>query len=125
MIPADVLSANRAELAVRVLDRDALVSREIRTKDDSGGQTVTYGPQRATRMGRAQGIGGQQELQQKILDKIGNRTFFVLTFPATFAIDEDDIVEQITPAYEKFRVVAIQNRDVTYEMIRRVIVVAA
>lgn len=130
MIPATVLEASRKSAEQR-LDRTGRIVRSVRIEDDALGYDDETEPfPEEVALGIAPGQGGQQQLQQNMLERIANREYFVILLPTGTTITEQDTIEvdsvvprtdeQVTDSYT---VIGIPNRLITYETLIRVIAV--
>lgn len=129
MVPDTVLEVSRM-MAERRLDRDARLIPTTNVEDDSGGIEEVKGVPKPIRVGIAPGMGGQQGLQQQLLDRIANREYYVILCSVGLGITEDDIIEVDNPVprtddviTDTYRVIGLPNRLISYEVLTRVIVV--
>lgn len=122
-IPAAVL-ANFERFVATTFDKVGEIHRPTRTPNDEGGTATVWAPvATGVAFSVSEGFGGQSNLEGPILDRIGSRAAFFLTFAAGFDIDEDDRVYQTLPTARTFEVVGIPNKGATYQAATRVVAV--
>ncbi len=122
LVPTDVLNAVRTKTQEYRLNTTGFVKTKTRVKDASGGYTYTDGASTNFNMGIATGIKGQQQLEQRLSDRIGNKPYFVILVPLEVDIQLEHIIQE-TPTGRMFRVLAIENKGITLELLQRVIVI--
>lgn len=122
LVPTDVLNAVRTKTKEYRLNTTGFVKTKTRVKDASGGYTYTDGASTNFNMGIAAGIKGQQQLEQRLADRIGNKPYFVILAPLEVDIQLEHIIQE-TPTGRMFRVLAIENKGITLELLQRVIVI--
>lgn len=121
-IPAEVLSVSR-EFATFHFDRTGSILTLEKVEDDAGGWTETDTLGATFNFGILPGMGGQQSLQQQLLERIGNREYFILRTAVDVVITEDDVIKQLTPSVIYWRVLGIPNKDITYQITQKVVVI--
>lgn len=122
-IPAPVL--NRFQRWVNTtFDKTGEIHRPTRVSDGEGGYTEAWNPViSGVSFSVSEGFGGQAQLEGPILDKIGTRVPYFLTFVAGLAIDEDDRIYQTLPVARTFEVIGVPNRGVSNQADTRVVAI--
>lgn len=122
LIPDSIINANRHMVEKYRLDTQGVVSAITEVPDGSGGYTTTLGTQYTFNMGIATGAKGQSQLEQRLLDRIGNRPYFVLLIPLEVDIQLEYEVTEVG-TNRKFHVLAIENDGITLQLLQRVVAV--
>jgi hypothetical protein len=121
-VPDAILDGSRA-MAARRFDKTGQIIPTILTPDSSGGHVASDGLPINFAFGLAQGNLNSAALEQRLLDRIANRPYFVVVCEHGLTIHEDDEIQMLTPEIRRFSVLGIVNAGVTYETVRRVVVV--
>lgn len=120
-IPTSVLDVMRAKQAERRVAR-AEVHRATRVSTPTGGMALSWSPVASNvPVGIAPGPSGQGQEQQLIAERFGSAVGFYLVFEAGFDIRPEDRVYQTAPITRTFEVIAIPNKDISFETQRRVL----
>lgn len=120
-IPESVLVMMRAKQAERLVAIGE-IHRNTPTPTPTGGMANVWSPvATGVRMGVAPGPSGQGQEQQLIAERFGTAVGYYLLFPAGFDVDVDDRVFQTFPVTRQFEVLAIPNKDISFESLRRVL----
>jgi hypothetical protein len=120
-LPMDTLIAARALAGGR---RNAIgeIHRPTTVQTPSGGNSKAWAPVAVgLDIGIAQGPTSQNDYQQAIIERFGTFQVFFIIFPPGTDVRETDRVYQTAPVARTFEVVAVPNRDIDYEVNRRVI----
>jgi hypothetical protein len=122
-IPALVL-AKFQRFAETTYDKTGEIHRPSRIENDEGGHATSWNPIAAgVKFSVAEGFSGQNTLEGPILERIGTRVPYQLTFEDGFDIDEDDRVYQTFPETRTFEVVGVPNKGVSNQGATRVIAI--
>ena len=122
-IPAAVL-ANFKRFVVTTFDKTGEIHRPTRTQTDEGDSGTVWNPVASgVHFSVSEGFGGQAQLEGPILDKIGTRVPFFLTFNAGLAVDEDDRIYETSPETRTFEVVGVPNRGASNQAAIRVVAI--
>lgn len=122
-IPASVLT-NYKRWVNTTLDKVGEIHRPTRVQTDEGDRTLTWSPVlTGIAFSVSEGFSGQAQLEGVILDKIGTRVPYVITFIAGLEVDEDDRVYQTTTPTRTFEVLGVPNRGVSNQGDLRVIAI--
>lgn len=98
------------------------IHRNTPTPTQTGGMAPSWSPvATGIAMGVAPGPSGQGQEQQLIIERFGSAVSYYLLFPAGFDIRPEDRVFQTSPVVRQFEVVAIPNKDISFETMRRVL----
>lgn len=122
LVPTDVLNAVRTKTEEYRLNTQGFIKTQTRVKDASGGYTYTSGASTTFDMGIATGLKGQQQLEQRLSDRIGNKPFFVIIAPIDIDIQLEHVIEEVGTG-RLFRVLAIENKGITLELLQRISVI--
>lgn len=122
-LPLDTLQAARAIVLGR-MNAVAEIHRPTTSQTPSGGSSSTWAPvATGLAMGVAEGPSGENQYQQAIIERFGTFQVFFLVFPANTDIRVTDRVYQTAPVARTFEIIAIPNKDVSFEVNRRVVAV--
>lgn len=120
-IPDSVLAMMQAKQAERRV-AIAEVHRPTRVSTPTGGMTTVWTPvATGVKIGIAAGPSGEDQEQRVIIDRFGLGVGFYLVFAAGFDIRAEDRVYQTFPITRTFEVLAIPNKDISFESQRRVL----
>ncbi len=118
-IPEGVLQTTRNLMEQYRFDTEGSVAERTLVPDDSGGYTYTDTASITFPMGIATGLKGQQQLEQRLLDRIGNKPYFIIVTAIDVDIQLEDVIVE-TGTNRRFRVLAIENKGITLQMVQRV-----
>lgn len=122
-IPTAVL-ANFKRFVVTTFDKTGEIHRPTRTENDEGGYSILWNPvATGVAFSVSEGFGGQSQLEGPILDKIGTRVPFFLTFNAGLVVDEDDRIYQTVPTARTFEVIGVPNKGASNQAATRVVAI--
>ena len=120
-IPDSVLAMMRAKQVERRV-ATAEVHRATRTPTPTGGMVLVWAPIATNvKIGIAPGPSGESQEQRVIVERFGIGVGYYLMFSAGFDIRTEDRVYQTFPVTRTFEVLAIPNKDISYETQRRVL----
>jgi hypothetical protein len=121
VIPDSVLAMMRAKQAERWV-ATAEVHRATMAPTPTGGMAKTWAPvATGIAIGIAPGPTGESQEQRLIVERFGAAVGFYLLFPAGFDVRPEDRVYQTAPVTRTFEVLAIPNKDISFETQRRVL----
>jgi hypothetical protein len=122
-MPAAVLT-NFKRWVNTTFDKTGEIHRPTLVFTDEGGHTNTWTPIATNVLfSVSEGFGGQSQLEAPILERIGTRVPFFLTFAAGTDIDEADRVYETTPEARTFEVIGFPNRKVSNQAAVRIVAV--
>jgi hypothetical protein len=122
-VPDSVVNFLREKTEEYRLDKTGSINTVItQVEDDSGGYTSVASNPIQFPMGLATGIKGQQQLEQRLQDRIGNKPYFVILAPIEIDIQLESIITEVS-TNRQFHVLAIENRGITLQLLQRVIVI--
>lgn len=104
------------------LDKTGSVRSITRVDDASGGYTETLGATTTFPMGLATGIKGQQALQQRLVDRIGNKPYFIIVCPVEVDIQLEQVITEVETG-RTFNVLGIENEGISLQLLQRLAVI--
>jgi hypothetical protein len=114
----DMIKAKQVERRVATAE----IHRPTRVPTPTGGMTTVWAPvATGVKIGIAEGPQGQTQYERLIQERFGNAVGFWLVFSAGFDVRPEDRVYQTAPLTRTFEVLAISNKDVSFETARRVL----
>lgn len=121
MLPDSVLAATRQWQLAR-LDGYGEIHRPTTTPTPTGGQSVVWTPVvTGLRLGVAPGPSGQGQEQQLIAERFGSAVGYYILLPAGTDVRPEDRIYQTLPFVRTFEVLAIPNKQISFETLRRVL----
>lgn len=121
-IPPLILQKSRAFIHAR-FDRVGEVVVYGQTPDDSGGYTEAVVSSVPVLFQLSPGNASNEQLQQRLLDRIGNNQFYFLITEHDFPIGDDAEIHQTSPDDRWFRVLGNVNQGTSYQAVQRLVVV--
>ena len=121
VIPGSVLEMMQAKQLERLVALGE-IHRPTRVSTPTGGSTLTWLPVVVNlSIGIAPGPSGQGQEQQLIVERFGSAVGFYIVLPAGTDIRPEDRIYQVFPLTRVFEVIAIPNKDISFESLRRVL----
>lgn len=121
-IPPAILAKSRAFIHAR-FDRVGVVVTYGQTEDDSGGYTEGVTGETPILFQLSPGNANNEQLQQRLLDRIGNNQFYFLITENDFPVGDNDEIHQTSPDDRWFRVLGNVNQGTSYQAVQRLVVV--
>ena len=118
-VPDNLVAFARSKMEEYRLDRLGSVGTVTSSEDDSGGYTESTADEITFMMGLATGLKGQQQLEQRLLDRIGNKPYFIILAPIEVDIQLNQIITEVVSG-RKFNVLAIENKGITLQLLQRI-----
>jgi len=121
VIPDSVLTMMRDKQAERLVATGE-IHRPTRTTTPTGGSALVWSPvATGLSIGIAPGPSGEGQEQRLIIERFGAAVGFYILLEAGVDVRPEDRIYQTLPITRTFEVVAIPNKDISFETLRRVL----